>query len=257
VCRIEGIGPALRGGATQRGRINRFSPGASDATARGPGIGASRRSLSLEHAGGPSLCGAWPAWRGSTAAAKRFSNGVLMLERKLNVGCGADIRAGYVNLDTAELPGVDVIHDLSDLPLPFEAEEFDEVLCLNILEHVDLVPVMAELHRVLAPGGRLIVSCPHFTSRAAFLDPTHRKAFSVGTFWFFVRGGRHAERDYYFPFAFDRMESSIRFRRHPLLPWNYLLDWMINVSPYFQAYFEETGLSRMFPAMNVEAVLQK
>ena len=53
--------------------------------------------------------------------------------RKLNLGSGIDIRPGYVNLDVAALPGVDVVHDLAELPLPFETAAFDEVLCKDIL----------------------------------------------------------------------------------------------------------------------------
>ena len=46
---------------------------------------------------------------------------------KLNLGCGRDIREGYVNLDKAGLDGVDVVHDLNVFPYPFEDNEFDEI----------------------------------------------------------------------------------------------------------------------------------
>ena len=39
--------------------------------------------------------------------------------KKLNLGCGNDIRQGYINLDVAELDGVDVVWDVNKLPLPF------------------------------------------------------------------------------------------------------------------------------------------
>jgi hypothetical protein len=35
---------------------------------------------------------------------------------KLNLGCGPDIREGYINIDVRELPGVDVCMDISDYP---------------------------------------------------------------------------------------------------------------------------------------------
>lgn len=47
----------------------------------------------------------------------------------LNLGCGTDIRSGWVNLDSAELPGVDVVHDLDRLPLPFEEGRFSLIEC--------------------------------------------------------------------------------------------------------------------------------
>ena len=46
--------------------------------------------------------------------------------KKLNFGCGKDIREGWVNLDCVALPGIDAIHDLNKFPLPFEDNSFDE-----------------------------------------------------------------------------------------------------------------------------------
>jgi ubiquinone/menaquinone biosynthesis C-methylase UbiE len=73
------------------------------------------------------------------------------------------------------------------VPLPFKNEEFNEILCQDILEHTDYVPILRELHRILKPGGKLIIRVPHFTSRNNFIDPTHKKLFSINTFDFFVK----------------------------------------------------------------------
>ena len=109
---------------------------------------------------------------------------------RLNVGCGYDVRAGWLNLDAKALPGVDIVHDLEDLPLPFSDAAFEEIVCQDVLEHVDLVPVLKDLHRVLEPGGRLHIRSPHFTSFTAWADPTHKRAFSIDSFPFFVPGAR-------------------------------------------------------------------
>lgn len=46
-------------------------------------------------------------------------------------------------------------------PLPIAADSFDLVLLLDVLEHVpDPTYVLAEIRRLLAPGGRLIISLP-------------------------------------------------------------------------------------------------
>ncbi|MBX4210680.1 class I SAM-dependent methyltransferase, partial [Candidatus Parcubacteria bacterium] len=105
---------------------------------------------------------------------------------KLNLGSGTDIRAGWVNLDSAKLPGVDVVHDIQKLPLPFKDGEFDIILCRDILQHVDYTPILKDLYRILRPGGKLIIRVPHFTSKNNVIDPTHRSTFSVRTFDFFV-----------------------------------------------------------------------
>jgi SAM-dependent methyltransferase len=49
----------------------------------------------------------------------------------------------------------------SALALPFAAESFDRVIASEVLEHVaDDLAALAELHRVLRPGGTLAVTVP-------------------------------------------------------------------------------------------------
>jgi SAM-dependent methyltransferase len=177
---------------------------------------------------------------------------------RLNLGCGHDVRPGYVNLDTAALPGVDVVHDLEDLPLPFADGQFAEIECQDVLEHVDYVPVLREVHRILRPGGRVHVRSPHFTSRAVYLDPTHRTAFSVSTPSFFVGSDQHGDRSYYFDFQFTRCERRrITFHRYRYQPWNYLVEPIVNAREAAQEYYEDTFFARLFPAANVEFTLVK
>lgn len=51
-------------------------------------------------------------------------------------------------------------HQASVLALPFDEGTFDVALCLNVLEHGQVEPdiALAELHRVLSPGGAAIVN---------------------------------------------------------------------------------------------------
>lgn len=183
-----------------------------------------------------------------------------MTAQKLNVGCGKDIRSGWVNLDSAPLPGVDVVHDIQQLPLPFKDERFDEILCQDILEHIEYIPVLRDLHRILKPGGVLTVRVPHFTSKNNFIDPTHRKLFSVDTFDFFVEGTKLSkERDYYFGFFFgSTLGVRLTFERHhKIFLYNMPVEWLINRSRNFQKFYESSFLGRLFPAENIIVRLQK
>jgi SAM-dependent methyltransferase len=90
----------------------------------------------------------------------------------LDVGCGRQpFRSAvelhgydYVGLDVEPGPGVDHVGAI-DEPLPPEigSDRFSLVLCLEVLEHVaDWKAAFANLAHVLAPGGTLLVTCPHF-----------------------------------------------------------------------------------------------
>ena len=54
---------------------------------------------------------------------------------KLNLGCGDDIRLGYVNVDFRKTHPSVVEVDLSKFPWPFADDSVDEILMLDFLEH--------------------------------------------------------------------------------------------------------------------------
>lgn len=181
------------------------------------------------------------------------------MKDKLNLGCGNDIRADYVNLDCAALEGVEVVHDLDLLPLPFEEARFSEILCLDVFEHIDYIPLLKECLRILKPGGRLVIEVPHFSSNNNYVDPTHRNRFSVKTFNFFVEGTyERGQRSYYFDFSFSRIvERRLVFIRTLTQPWNWPVGWAMNLSPKIQQYYEATGLVSLFPTQNLRVILEK
>lgn len=73
-----------------------------------------------------------------------------------------------------KLPDVMVeIADLSNQPLPFTDESFDLVTCTEVIEHLEHYrSTLRDIHRVLAPGGTLIITTPNILnlkSRIRFL----------------------------------------------------------------------------------------
>ena len=176
---------------------------------------------------------------------------------KLNLGCGTDIKLGYINLDIAAMTGVDIVHDINVLPLPFNNECFSEILCRDVLEHLDYQNLVQDLHRVLKPGGKLVIRVPHYTSRNNHVDPTHKKTFSHRTFEFFVKSSGFG-RQYYFKFpGFAKIiRANILFEKKWLL-YNYLLEPIINIHPKIKSLYEATFLCYLFPAENIIVELQK
>lgn len=80
-------------------------------------------------------------------------------------GDGAAFHLG--KWDTAD---IDVVGDICNLPI--KDNEFDAVLCTEVLEHVyDPITAVKELKRVLRPGGTIIITAP-FRSYTHF-SPHH------------------------------------------------------------------------------------
>ncbi len=176
---------------------------------------------------------------------------------KLNLGCGNDTKKGWINLDIIEAEGVDVVHDLNMLPLPFENNKFKLILCQDILEHVNYIPLMDEIHRLLKPGGILKIRCPHFTSKLCHEDPTHIHQFSFRTFDYFTNSPifRHGRTVKLYSkikqrwITFDKVNLFVRMFNNSLERW-------INKSEKRQNFYESSFL-RIFPAVNIEIILIK
>lgn len=82
--------------------------------------------------------------------------------RRLNWGCGTGPPEGWVNCDIKDGPGIDASCDIRD-GLPFEDAAFDYVVSIHALPELpypDLEPALAELRRVLKPGGPLRLGLP-------------------------------------------------------------------------------------------------
>lgn len=109
--------------------------------------------------------------------------------RTLDVGCGDHKLRGATGVDMLKLPSVDVVHDLGVFPWPFANNSFDLLFANHVMEHVDdVVKTLEEMHRILAPGGRVVIQVPYFRSVDAFTDPTHRHFFTSQSFEYVVEG---------------------------------------------------------------------
>lgn len=111
----------------------------------------------------------------------------------LDVGCGtawlADHFARYTGIDgspaaieEAARRGRHVLLADLDQPLPFEDAAFGGAIVKDVLEHLaDPVALVREVHRVVAPGGRVFASSPD-AQRWVWNDYTHRRPFTRSAF---------------------------------------------------------------------------
>jgi hypothetical protein len=109
---------------------------------------------------------------------------------KLNLGCGTDIREGWVNVDRVQLSGVDVVADLDVAPWDWAPVcGVERIDAWHVFEHVtDPALFMVSAWRALQTGGLLDIRVPWFGHPNAFTDPTHRRFCTENTFDYWIRG---------------------------------------------------------------------
>lgn len=116
---------------------------------------------------------------------------------RLNIGAGGQHADGWTSLDRAG--HVDVIHDLTDLPLPFDTDSCEGAVAHHVL---DLLPrgalhsLLEDLRRVLQPEAVLRVSLADvergidiaFDNDIAWF-PERRDTLEATLVWFVRQGG--------------------------------------------------------------------
>ena len=122
----------------------------------------------------------YPTYLAKLEAVRAYLDALPPRTRVLDAGCGEGVLVDEY-ASRLDITGVDVNYATERIVagsltgLPFDDESFDRALCLDVLEHLsyDEQPrAIAELHRVLRPGGELFVSVPnlaHLQSRIQFL----------------------------------------------------------------------------------------
>lgn len=133
--------------------------------------------------------------------------------KKLDLGCGRAKTEGCLGIDVVALPGVDIVHNLSQFPWPLQSDDFELVVSNHYLEHVDdIIKSLGEIHRILASGGILRVRVPHYASDNFHSDLTHKVAFGYRSFDHYATNGNIAY-DFYTTFKFEILEREIIFYR--------------------------------------------
>jgi len=154
--------------------------------------------------------------------------------RILDVGCGINKYPGAIGIDRNPRSKADVLCDLDHIPYPFTPGSFDQVRAIHFIEHcTDVIRTMEEFHRLVRPGGRIVIVTPHYTDFSSFCDPTHR--WHLNSFSFRYFGQDHGGFGYYS--AAKLREISVRVRLLAL--WRVLgFEFLVNRSPRFRRFWE-------------------
>lgn len=102
------------------------------------------------------------------------------------LGCGHEMRPGWIHVDRVKLAHVDIVHNLNLAPWPFADDVAERIEAIDVIEHLyDTVTFMDECWRVLKPSGLLFVQAVGWQSENLWRDPTHKRGFHPDTFSYF------------------------------------------------------------------------
>ncbi len=128
--------------------------------------------------------------------------------------------AGYVHHDRRKHSDhIDVVHDLEELPWPWPDSSCNEILGLDVFEHLHLMPEqwLRECHRLLIPGGALKLRVPIFGTPWHLMDPTHVRGFHPANFDYFMKGRELYQKYGHFYFDFCFRDGSVEIEEYNIV----------------------------------------
>lgn len=163
--------------------------------------------------------------------------------KKLNLGCGNNIKQGFINADFIQTHPNIVKVDFTKFPYPFKDNEFDEIYSSNVLEHLgetkeEFKNLIAEMVRITKNGGKWFIIVPHDTNASAHSE-FHYTQFHWRSF-LYNRRNTNPESEIF-------VNLEVIKQRHifiKLLFWNFLI---IPVAYLFPKFYENTCLRYLFP----------
>jgi SAM-dependent methyltransferase len=175
---------------------------------------------------------------------------------RLNVGSGMRLKPGFYNVDHLPLPGVDIIANLEEPLNELPDDCVEEIYCRHTLEHVNrLLELLAELHRVLTPDGRMDLIVPHFSNPYGYSDPTHVRFFGLYSFYYLSNEEDQPRRkvpNFYIPQRFRVEKLKINLLRTTWMDKvvRAVLQPLVNRSVNSLDWYERR-LCRMWPADDI------
>ena len=177
----------------------------------------------------------------------------------LELGCGPAKQEGRIGIDRLDLPGVDIVADINEGFPYLPDHSVDEIHSKSLFEHVEnLEFFMAEIIRVLKPGGKNNLFVPHFSNPYYYSDYTHTRFMGLYTFYYFAEERDQLKRkvpnfytDVRIRILSQRLIFQSTFRGVNFL--KKLFEKFINLSTWLQEFYEE-NLCYLIPCYGMEIV---
>ena len=132
---------------------------------------------------------------------------------RLDIACGKTKKQGFTGVDIWE--GADIVMDLEKFPWAFDDNSVDEIFCSHYIEHTpDLVAFANELYRIMKVGATAEIWAPYYSSIRAWQDPTHLRAISENTFYYFNKKWRILKLLDHYPITTD-FDFKFRYELEP------------------------------------------
>lgn len=167
----------------------------------------------------------------------------------LELGCGSQKEEGFLGVDKFNTKEADVIHDLDETPWPLPQNNFSKINALDVIEHVEKpVQFIEEIHRVAEQGAEVIIRAPHQSSQN-WNDLTHKRLLGYRSIEnFFTEEGTWSQ---------DRTQARFKIISRELTFKDYPLSRLgKRITEWNPHIYENTFLSRLFPAMNIKFVMK-
>jgi hypothetical protein len=106
--------------------------------------------------------------------------------KKLNFGCGKDIKEGWDNVDMQEGLGVRSFN-FNEFPYPLKNDEYNFILIKHVLNFVDEADkCLYELWNKCKPNAIIEIILPYYNNKGAYNDIQAKHYFSDSTFKVFI-----------------------------------------------------------------------
>ena len=115
--------------------------------------------------------------------------------KKLNFGCGTDLKEGWDNIDIQKSDKVAKSFDFDLFPYPIKDNSYDYIYTRNVLEHLnDPEKTLYELWRIGRNNTEIEIIVPYYGNKGAYSCLNHRHYFNDTAFLAFVNQDKQIDK---------------------------------------------------------------